>query len=151
MNTSTNMTEATDPVQRVVVFFTTITPESISRLDTMYAPNAYFKDPFNEVHGLSAIQDIFSHMFVALDNPQFVVHESVVQGDRCFLTWDFQFRFKRFDTLTTQVVRGTSHLRFDDAGKVTYHRDYWDVAEELYEKLPLLGGFMRWLKKRANS
>ena len=28
------------------------------------------------------------------------------------------------------------------------HRDYWDAAEELYEKLPILGGLMRWLKRR---
>jgi hypothetical protein len=31
------------------------------------------------------------------------------------------------------------------------HRDYWDAAEELYEKLPVLGGLMRWLKTRANQ
>jgi steroid delta-isomerase len=33
------------------------------------------------------------------------------------------------------------------------HRDYWDAAEELYEKLPVLGALMRWLKqaRRANG
>jgi len=31
---------------------------------------------------------------------------------------------------------------------VTYHRDYWDTAEELYAKLPLLGGLMRLLRRR---
>jgi steroid Delta-isomerase len=30
------------------------------------------------------------------------------------------------------------------------HRDYWDAAEELYEKLPILGGLMRWLKRQAS-
>jgi hypothetical protein len=34
---------------------------------------------------------------------------------------------------------------------ITLHRDYWDAAEELYEKLPVLGGLMRWLKKQAVS
>ena len=33
----------------------------------------------------------------------------------------------------------------------TVHRDYWDAAEELYEKLPLLGALMRWLKRRVNA
>jgi steroid Delta-isomerase len=32
---------------------------------------------------------------------------------------------------------------------VVFHRDYWDAAEELYEKLPVIGALMRWLKKRA--
>ena len=39
----------------------------------------------------------------------------------------------------------------DAQGQVTLHRDYWDAAEELYEKLPVVGALMRWLKKRANS
>ena len=33
---------------------------------------------------------------------------------------------------------------------VLVHRDYLDAAEELYEKLPLLGGLMRLLKRAAN-
>ena len=39
----------------------------------------------------------------------------------------------------------------DAQGLVTLHRDYWDAAEELYEKLPVVGAMMRWLKSRANS
>jgi len=39
----------------------------------------------------------------------------------------------------------------DAQGRVTLHRDYWDAAEELYEKLPWVGGLMRWLKRRANQ
>jgi steroid Delta-isomerase len=138
-------------VQRVVVFFETLQPATVASMDELYTPDAYFKDPFNEVHGLPNIQRIFSHMYVALDNPHFVVTERVVQGAQCFLVWDFKFRFRRFDTTTEQVVRGTSHLRFAQDGRISYHRDYWDAAQELYEKLPLIGSLMRWLKKRANS
>jgi hypothetical protein len=42
-------------------------------------------------------------------------------------------------------------LHLDAIGLITLHRDYWDAAEELYEKLPLLGSLMRWLKRRANA
>ena len=48
-------------------------------------------------------------------------------------------------------MRGASHLRFAPDGRVADHRDYWDAAEELYEKLPVVGGVMRWLKRRANT
>ena len=141
----------TASVERVVQLFTTLTPASVSQLAQYYAASAYFKDPFNEVRGLVAVQRIFDHMYVALDNPHFVVTSSVLQGDQCFLVWDFKFRFKRFDKQTEQTVRGTSHLRFDADGNINFHRDYWDAAEELYEKLPLVGSLMRWLKKRANQ
>ena len=75
----------------------------------------------------------------------------VVDGAQCFLTWEFRFRFKRFDTHKLQAVRGGSHLLMAEDGRIRMHRDYWDAAEELYEKLPLVGGLMRWLKKRANT
>ena len=40
-------------------------------------------------------------------------------------------------------------MRFAADGRVVYHRDCWDAAEELYEKLPVLGALMRWLKRQA--
>lgn len=140
-----------DPrVQRIVTLFETLTPADVKRLGHFYAANARFKDPFNDVQGVAGIERVFAHMFEALHEPRFVVHEAIVQGDQCFLTWDFLFRFKRFRD-DVQTVHGGSHLRFDAEGLVCLHRDYWDAAEELYEKLPLVGGLMRWLKRRANT
>ena len=146
-----NATPTNDAVERLVQFFEKLQPQDLPRLAQMYAQDARFKDPFNEVQGLPAIERIFAHMFEALDTPHFIVTERIVQGNQCFLVWDFRFRFKRFDTQSWQTVRGGTHLVFNDAGLVTLHRDYWDAAEELYEKLPVVGGLMRWLKRRANS
>ena len=142
---------SSDPrVARIVDAFETLTPADVSRLGDYYAADAAFKDPFNEVRGVPAIQAVFEHMYVALDGPRFVVHEAIVQGDQCVLTWDFLFRFRRFSG-ELQTVRGASHLKLDAGGLITLHRDYWDAAEELYEKLPAVGALMRWLKRRANS
>jgi hypothetical protein len=137
--------------QNLATFFEALSPPSVSQLHTVYDAQARFKDPFNEVQGLPEIERIFRHMYVALDQPHFVVTGQVVDGTQAFLTWEFRFRFKRFDTTTLQAVRGASHVVFNEQGLVTVHRDYWDAAEELYEKLPVLGGVMRWLKKRANT
>lgn len=138
-------------VDRIVEVFQTLTPASVQALDAVYAPQACFKDPFNDVRGLPEIQRIFRHMFVNLENPRFVITERIVQGGQCFLTWEFRFCFRRFKQGQEQCILGGSHLVLDEAGRITLHRDYWDAAEELYEKLPLLGGLMRWLKARANA
>lgn len=137
--------------QNLATFFEALSPHSVAQLHTVYDAQARFKDPFNEVQGLPEIERIFQHMYVALDQPHFVVTGQVVDGSQAFLTWEFRFRFKRFDTTTLQTVRGASHVLFNEQGLVTMHRDYWDAAEELYEKLPVVGGLMRWLKKRANT
>ena len=73
----------------------------------------------------------------------------VVQGAQCFLTWDFCFCDAQRPPGREQRCDGATHLVLDDQGLVTLHRDYWDAAEELYEKLPVLGALMRWLKRRA--
>ena len=140
-------------VDNIVTYFQTFTPQSIPRVADFYAPDAYFKDPFNEVRGHQAIEAIYSHMFEALAAPRFIVTSQVVDADKhaCFLIWDFKFYLKNYNTTTEQTIRGGSHLMLDENGKITSHRDYWDAAEELYEKLPVVGGLMRWLKKRANS
>ena len=140
-----------DAAARVVDFFEQLAPASLDRLDAIYARDAYFKDPFNEVRGLAGIQQVFRHMYHSLAQPRFVVTGCIVDGNACFLTWDFHFCFKRFDTQVLQTVRGGSHLRFNAGGLLEFHRDYWDAAEELYEKLPVVGSLMRWLKKRARQ
>jgi len=138
-------------VARLVAFFEQMSPADLARIGDFYAVDARFKDPLNEVQGIPAITDVFAHMYRALENPRFVVHDVVVDGDQCFLTWDFLFRFKRFAPGIDQRVRGATQLRFAVDGRVELHRDYWDAAEELYEKLPAVGALMRWLKRRANA
>ncbi|HQR99350.1 MULTISPECIES: nuclear transport factor 2 family protein [unclassified Polaromonas] len=138
-------------VEPLVQFFETLSPAGVARMGEFYATDAWFKDPFNEVQGLAQVQQIFSHMYVALDRPRFVVTAQVVDGSQCFLTWNFEFYFRRRGPQQLQTIRGASHISFNEAGLVARHRDYWDAAEELYEKLPLLGSLMRWLKKQARK
>ena len=141
--------KASDPrVQRIIEAFERLQPADIERLGELYAADAQFKDPFNEIQGVPAIQQVFRHMFVALREPRFVIRDAVCDGDQCFLSWDFMFRMRRFRS-DEQCIRGGSHLRLLADGRIAVHRDYWDAAEELYEKLPALGALMRWFKKRA--
>ena len=136
-------------LDQLSAYFESITEAKLPQLRNFYAPDAYFKDPFNEVRDVASIEHIFADMYVSLHEPRFVVHSKVEQGDEAFLTWDFNFRIKKYKPGVAQTIRGSSHLKFDEQDRVCYHRDYWDAAEELYEKLPLVGGLMRFLKKRV--
>jgi len=149
-------------LQRVVDFFESLTLASTERIEHIYAPNAWFKDPFNEVRGSAAITRIFRHMYAQVDEPRFIITSRYWQGleqaqgnpnqqsRSAFLTWNFLFRMKRFSR-DEQCIRGATHLHFDEQGRIISHRDYWDAAEELYEKLPLLGSMMRLLKRLARN
>lgn len=133
-------------MERLVRFYETIDRHTLRQeLAAVYAADARFKDPFNEVAGVEAIAAIFTHMFEQVGAPRFVVTARMAQGNEAFLVWEFRFQLQRLRG--EQCIRGASHIVFDDAGLVALHRDYWDAAEELYEKLPLLGSLMRWLKR----
>ena len=40
---------------RLIPWFESLSPQSLQRLGDFYAADAHFKDPFNEVQGLSLI------------------------------------------------------------------------------------------------
>lgn len=135
----------------LIQFYNEFTPASVARFPEFYSADAWFKDPFNEVRGIEAIQRIFTHMFGQVAEPQFVVTEKVVDANGAMLAWEFRFRMKLWHKGETQVIRGVSHLKFDAEGQVCYHRDYWDAAEELYEKLPLIGSIFKLFHKMFSS
>ena len=146
-----NTEDARAAAERIVELFENLSPQRLPELAALYTEGARFKDPFNEVFGTAAINQIFGHMFENLSKPRFVVKQRLVDGAQVFLVWEMHFCFKRFDTTNAQVMRGGSHLLLAADGRIQDHRDYWDAAEELYEKLPLVGSLMRYLKKRAVS
>jgi steroid delta-isomerase len=86
-----------------------------------------------------------THMFEQVRNPRFVVTRQIMQNDDLFLTWDFMFSMPPYSR-QPQTMHGATHFRFDAQSHVASHRDYWDAAEEVYEKLPVLGSMMRLLK-----
>ena len=136
-----------DPrTQALCRFFENLQAQDVARLGELYEANAHFVDPFNDLWGLAHVRRVFAHMFDALDEPRFTVIEAFTEGDQAMLTWDFHFR--RRGNNRVWHIHGSTHVRYGSDGRVTLHRDYWDAANELYAKLPLLGALMRWLRRQ---
>lgn len=131
-------------IDELLAWYASLSPETLSQIADFYQPQARFKDPFNDVQGVEAIRAIFAHMFATTENPRFVIGERLVQGQQAFVTWVFEFSLKG----QAYRIEGGSHLMFGADGRVMNHRDYWDAAEELLQKLPLIGGPVRWLRRQ---
>lgn len=134
---------AMSALDRLIEFYEHITPEGVEALAGLYAADARFKDPFNDVVGRAAIARIFSHMFAQVEAPRFQVTARLAQGEAAMLVWEFTFGPAR----ARRLIRGATYLTFNPQGEVSLHRDYWDAAEELYEKVPVLGALMRGLRR----
>lgn len=44
-----------------------------------------------------------------------------------------------------------THVRFDDQGKIVFHQDYWDAGSVVYERVPVVGWFVRKIKARVRG
>ena len=65
-------------LDELVAFYVNLCAADVERFGAFYAEDAYFKDPFNEVSGLPAIQRIFTHMFSQVAEPRFHIEERLV-------------------------------------------------------------------------
>ncbi|MGH8493614.1 MAG: nuclear transport factor 2 family protein [Moraxellaceae bacterium] len=139
--------ECSGQPESLVRWYETLTLESLKYIDLFYTQDAWFKDPFNEVNSRAHIAAIFQHMFATLDAPRFVIKQSIRTANETFIVWDMEFSLNG----KAMSIKGCSHLRHNEAGLVSHHRDYWDAAEELYEKLPVLGWLMKIIKRKLKT
>jgi hypothetical protein len=136
--------------EKLVAYFENLQLGDVARMADFYAADAYFCDPFNEVHNLADIQAIFTDMFAKLQQPRFKILNTYLSDTGVVLLWDFTFKVKIFRP-RDYVIHGNSVLQFDAQGKVNYHRDYWDTSSELYAKLPVIGGIFRRLRRAFSA
>jgi hypothetical protein len=140
------MTDSHARFEELAQWFATLTPLSLQNIDKIYAQTATFRDPFNQVVGIASIQRIYQHMFEQLGEPRFVITAKVVDSAGAFMTW--QFLFTLYDK--PYKIEGGTHFNLDAQGLIVFHRDYWDAAQELYEKIPVLGAVLRLLRKKLS-
>ena len=133
-----------------VAFFEQINEHtSINEYKKVFDKNVRFKDPFQDIKGIDNLFKIFEDMYLKLDNPYFEVTEIVEQNNIAYLKWNFYFSFK--NNSKKEFFEGVSRVEFNKENKVISHIDYWDSSSNLYEKIPILSFFMRFIKNKINS
>lgn len=131
-------------------FFESITPRtSLEEYSKVFDKKVYFEDPFQKITGVEKVYDVFEHMYATLHNPKFDVHEIICDKECAYLRWDFSYQ--RSSKHDIEKFTGVSRVQFLESGKVISHIDYWDAAENIYEKIPLLGAILRQIKKRITA
>jgi limonene-1,2-epoxide hydrolase len=137
-------------IDRFKAFFATFSPDKVDKLLALtYADDAYFNDTLKEIRGLANLAPYLRHSAEAVEACRVEVHDVTRNaGGDFFVRWSMMIRFKRFAKGVDTWSIGVSHLRFDASGKVVFHQDYWNAADGLFQYVPLLGGMIRWIKKK---
>ncbi|MEW6335531.1 MAG: nuclear transport factor 2 family protein [Thermodesulfobacteriota bacterium] len=136
-----------EAIARFVDFYRVFSSEAIRKgLRGLYADGAYFRDGFKEVVGIDAMEAYFLNSAEGIQTCTFDIQARAVHEGNYYFRWVMHLTMKRSPDDPIQTA-GMSHVRYDAKGRVTFHQDYWDTAV-VYEKVPLLGTVIRWIKKR---
>ncbi len=136
------------PLERFKTVFNQLNRDRLALLDEIYAPDVYFRDPVHELRGLPALRNYYGRLYEGVRSCQFSFDAEVIQVQQGMLVWLMRFEHARFRPGETLELRGVSHLCFGDDGRVHHHRDYFDMGEFIYERVPVLGSVIRAIKNR---
>lgn len=130
-----------------IEYFEKLNARSIRLIEKLVEPGIRFKDPFNDVMGVDAVERIFEHMFENLEFPKFKVRDyswSEREERMAYIRWSFSCKRKGHP----YAIEGVSEIMFSKDAKILSHTDYWDSGEYFYEHIPLLGGMIRFVKSK---
>ncbi len=137
------MRESKLSLAKMAAFFSEMSPENVVQVRDLYAQDATFRDPINEVKGAHAIEEVMADLFRQLKNIRVVVREMHGNEDAGCLLWNMHYEFRG----KSRTIPGVSHFRFDQSGKVVAQEDYWDASFVLYGEFPGLGLAMRGIRR----
>ena len=113
----------------------------------VYAKDVVFIDPTQEKRGVESYILAQDGLMQRCDDVFLETESVAINNDVAFVEWRMGLKIKGIEF----IYPGATRLRFNDAGKILHHRDYFDFVGPTFEPVPVLGGFVRWLYKRFVS
>ncbi|MEQ6918706.1 nuclear transport factor 2 family protein [Halomonas aquatica] len=138
----------TPDLEAFCAFFNKLDKTCTKRLFEVYTDEVIFTDPLHHIEGREALEAYFQNLYDNVTSCGFIFHETLQRDEKAFVTWTMELVHPRLDGGRRVEVEGCSHLTFASDGRVARHRDYFDVGAMLYERLPLLGGAVRLVKRQ---
>lgn len=130
-------------------FFTKLNKNSMDLVDQFYDQFAIFQDPLVKLHSSKAIKRYYANMYENVQHIHFAFIDENSADNHTTLEWRMTLTAENFNGGKPVVVDGVSVIKFGGKeGKAVYHRDYFDLGEFVYEGLPLVGGIIRYAKRK---
>lgn len=136
-------------IERFSDFFSDFSPEAIrQKVRHVYADTVYFNDTLKEIRGIDALEAYLVESAEAVESGTVEIRDVAQSEGNYYFRWIMDLQFRKFKPGVMTRSVGMSHIRFDKAGKIVYHQDYWDAAGGLFEHIPVVGWMIRKIKGR---
>ncbi len=136
-------------LSRSVEFFRKLDKNHMDLVEQFYDKNAVFQDPVHKLDGSSAVRAYYEKLYKNVDEIRFEYGKQLEDKDTVVLAWRMFLKTQAIDSGKEITVDGTSVITFGGPeGKAISHRDYFDMGEFIYERIPVLSSLIRYIKKR---
>lgn len=125
-----------------------LSTDNLSLLQSIYHENVNFIDPIHEINGFDKLASYFEGLYQNVTSCQFTITHFIETETEAAIYWQMVYQHKQLNRGEKITVSGSSYLKSAE-GKVIYHRDYVDLGEMLYQRIPFLGRLITWIKNRA--
>jgi hypothetical protein len=105
----------------------------------LYADHFYFSDTLLTTDDPARALAHLRRMRANTDTIEVRLLNRLDDGADVYLVWHMQATFAPVRQRVTSTTVGVTHLRFDAAGRIVLHQDFWDASEGLYQHVPMLG------------
>jgi hypothetical protein len=125
--------------------------KNLSLLDSYYSAAVRFQDPVCKIEGLDALKAYYAHAYGHVKYIHFVFSDIFREQNKYSAAWVMNIRVNGLNSGNEYNVSGNSVLYFNDAGLIEYHRDYLDLGEMVYERIPIQGFIIAKIKQKLKQ
>lgn len=135
--------------ERAKDFFNGLDKDHLDLVEKFYDAETIFQDPIHVSHGVKETKAYYEHQYQNVESVRFEYVQSVESGGEVFLTWKMHLKSPALNSGKEMTVDGVSFFSFGGKeDKVIFQRDYFDMGEFVYERIPVLKTLISFIKKK---
>ena len=117
----------------------------------LYAQNLYFSDALMVTNSKEAVVAHFRGLVDGGARVEVDMLDVLVQDSDVYLVWLMTAKFQPIRKPVTSRTIGITHARFNTAGEVILHQDFWDTGLGFYQHVPGLGSVIKAINRRFTA
>ena len=118
------------------------------RAGQLYASELHFSDALMMTRDRDRVVEHFQGLVDAGTAVQVEILKTIVSEADVYLIWSMQAEFTPVRQSVVSDTIGITHLRFNEAGHVVLHQDFWDTGLGFYQHIPVLGRVVKSINRR---
>jgi len=145
-------------IKKFESFYVNLESMKVEELADIYSSDVVFIDPIAAHSGITSVKSYFTKLLRNAKHCTFAIHSiqkieakknaAVDEGalEEYLVTWKMTFATSGVNKGKPIFVDGITQLKIVD-DKITFHRDYYDLGQMVYENIPLLGRIIKRIKR----